>query len=258
MITTIIGLNEISSGRVTSKPGSLNASWDPQNPIASAERSRNFVQNLFLISAVESLDYYLKIINRAPKPKFPTELQKILDGAGMKLQLRTIEIGRHFGIDQTLIALMELVIKWRNCIAHPFAEKLLQPENKSHLISEKDQIEEDYNGLDIELCIVNAEKGADIHFKEVASLTKATHKFIENIDREFIELYKGDLQKIIFELVKNELKANQTFRQKYYSRQESKLKYLISNLIANKIGSFDYDWLEGCVKIEKRELDLDF
>ena len=255
LITTLVGLDGISTNKIKTKPDSFSTSWNPRNASISADRSRNFVLNLFLISAVESIEFYFGILNKDPKPEFPSDLQKIFDSTGRKIYFRAIGMGKFLNVDETLIAFVDLLITWRNNITHAYAKNTLEDKNKNHLINEKDQIYSDYRGLDIVSCIEGAEEGKDVRFKEAASLINATHKFIENVDCEFIKIFAGDIQQIIFDLVKKELRNNISFRQRYFSKPEAERNNLVLNLVSNTVGACDYDWLEISVRIKKSELN---
>ena len=48
LITTLVGLDSIESGKIVEKPSEFSTSWNPMEPKRSAERARMFVLQSFL------------------------------------------------------------------------------------------------------------------------------------------------------------------------------------------------------------------
>ena len=86
-----------------------------------------------------------------------------------------------------MIAMIEILITWRNNLTHNFAENQIEKKSESILLDNKSFIKDTFSGLDIEQVLKKAKKGDSPSFKECASLISVTHKFVESIDKKVLE-----------------------------------------------------------------------
>lgn len=182
LITTLIGLDHIEKTKNIKKPAEFSTSWEPHNTKVSAIRSREFVINSALAWTVDSLDSYLTMIHRKPKIIQDSEFTVAMSKAGRSVYKKAINVGEYFDIDLKLIAMIELLITWRNNLTHNFAENIIREESEQELLDNKQNVKDEYSGLIINDIFKKAYNGKSPSFKECASLISATHKFVEKID----------------------------------------------------------------------------
>jgi hypothetical protein len=182
LITTLIGLNSIESGVVTQKPEGFSTSWNPKDPKRSAERARIFSLQSFLGWAVESLEMYLTELNRKPKELESEEFTSIYSKAGRSVYQKAIGVGEYTGVDPLLIALMEVLITWRNYTFHYDIDNEIREKSKVILMTSEERIRKEFCDLEIGLLQKTWGSRGDFSFKETASLINATHKFVAAVD----------------------------------------------------------------------------
>jgi hypothetical protein len=182
LITALVGLNAIETGLVTKKPDGFNTSWNPRAPARSAERARIFTLKSFLGWAVESLEMYLTELNRKPKELESEELASIYSKAGQSIYKKTIWVGEHAKVDPVLIALMEVLITWRNYTFHYDIDNTIRSESVVLLRNSADRLREEFCGLEIDQLQETWKNQDDFTFKETASLINATHKYVSAVD----------------------------------------------------------------------------
>lgn len=182
LITTLIGLDGIESGIISEKPSSFSTSWNPQNKIRSAQRSRVFILQSFLGWAVESLEMYLTELNRKPKLLESEKFTELYSKAGRSIFEKTISIGDEIKVDPILIALMEVMITWRNYTFHYDIDNKIRINSFQILTENESIIKEKFSGLEVQPLKKTWETSGDFTFKETASLINATQKFVQEID----------------------------------------------------------------------------
>lgn len=234
LITTLIGLDAIETGEIKGKPSSFSTSWNPKDKSRSAQRTRIFTLQSFLGWAVESLEMYLTELNRKPKELESEVFNSLYSNAGQKIYKKAIKIGDETKIDPVLVALMEVLITWRNYTFHYDIDNQIRPESLKILQDEKVRIMGEYCGLDIDILKETWEKGRDFSFKETASLINATHRYVQAIDSYVLE--NLDIERYVKESIEIHLKESKKSLQKYKSLQsDKKLRYLKS-LIMEHVG----------------------
>src|SRR4051794_38354746 len=85
IVTTLVGLDAVENGLVTSPPADLHASWSPKHPVNSARRARRLVLDMVLVRAVDAVDVYLRMARRLPSLIQEEGLQSGIDGAGRSI-----------------------------------------------------------------------------------------------------------------------------------------------------------------------------
>lgn len=183
LITALVGLNAIEKGQVISKESSFSTSWNPRDTMVSARRTRVFILRSFLVMAVESLEMYLTTLNRKPKLLQSDTFLKIYSKAGQSIYEKVIRLGDEIQIDPILVGLMEVLITWRNYIAHFDVDNEIRKQSWDILISNSETIKQRFKGLDIAKLKNTWENNGDFTFKETASLIQAVQLFVESFDQ---------------------------------------------------------------------------
>lgn len=244
LITTLVGLDAIETGAVTGKPSSFSTSWNPKDQVRSAQRSRIFALQSFLGWAVESLEMYLTELNRKPKELDSEIFTSLYSKAGQHIYKKAIYIGDEIEIPPVLVALMEVLITWRNYTFHYDIDNQIRPESLQVLQDEKLNIMNDYCGLDIDKLKETWENGRDFSFKETASLINATHKYVQEIDS--YALKNLDIIRYVTESLDSHFQQSQKSFQKYRALQDDKkLRYLKSLIIEHVGCEADEDMLNA-------------
>lgn len=149
LITSLIGLDAIETGKIETKPESFSTSWNPKDPIRSVYRTRTFILQSFLGWAVESLEMYLTELNRKPKELNSTRFTELYSKAGQSINKKAILVGTEAGIDPVLIALIEILITWRNNTFHYDIDNQIRKESLETLQSSSKRIKNEFCGLEI-------------------------------------------------------------------------------------------------------------
>jgi hypothetical protein len=242
LITTLVGLAAIEDGTISSKGESFSTSWNPKDSKASAHRARIFVLKSFLISAVEALEMYMSRLNKKPKLLQSENFSIIFSKAGQSIYEKVTGIGDEIKVDEVLIGMMEILVTWRNHIAHYNIDNKMRDRSWGLLKEKCEEIKLNFNGLEIDRLRETWEQNKDFSFKETASLIKATQLFVEQVDKYVIEninleLYVQETLERYFE--------NQLFVQRFKS--SSKKEIYLSQVIDKQIGLKNYEVKKGLV-----------
>lgn len=225
LITALVGIDGIQTGIIKEKPKSFRTSWNPQNKKRSADRTRVFILKSFLGWAVESLEMYMTELNRKPKLLSSDTFTSLFSSAGQSVYKKTILIADEIKVDPILIALMEVLITWRNYTFHYDIDNEIRPESLSCLQEKAEEVKSRFSGLDISQLKQTWESGADFTFKETASLIKATQDFVGEIDKYIIA--NIDKERFYTEAIEKYFKSNTKSQLRYDSFDSNKKnKYL--------------------------------
>lgn len=235
LITTLVGLDYIENNEVKC-PETFSTSWNPRDKCNSVYRSRNFVLSTFLSSAVDGIDLYLNVLCEEPRI--------ILDNNYFKefSELRFVSAkftlaSEYFKTNNVINSLCRLLITIRNIHVHNGANNNISDEDIKCLLGNKENIEKEYCGCNIEQLISKIKTKESITFKEVATLIKATHKFVEEVDTKIISKIDNDNEHEYYcRSLLYLLKGNKVSKEKYLRMQsEDKIRF-IKNLFMNNIG----------------------
>jgi hypothetical protein len=186
IITALVGLDAIERGIVTEIPHDMHAAWSPQDAVASSKRSRRFVLDMALVRAVDALDIYIRHSRRKPSLIQSQALQDEIDGAGLSVFRRFEAVEKHLPrIDRSLVALMAIMITWRNRSAHAEADTEIPERHKSALRDNAAAISSRFRGLSAELLLSGYKEHRPPVFKEIASFINATHHFVEELEQAY-------------------------------------------------------------------------
>jgi hypothetical protein len=234
LITTLIGLDAIENGTIKTKPESFSTTWKPKSPKRSAQRARIFTLQSFLGRAVESLEMYLTELNRKPKELESPEFTSLYSKADTSIFRKATLIGDKIQVDPVLIALMEVLITWRNYVFHYDIDNQIRPQSLSVLKENHQLITERFCGLNVEQLKETWENGGDFSFKETASLISATHDYVVAVDA--YALKHLDEERYICETITGSISKNTKRLQKYKSLPVSKRTRYLSSLIMDHAG----------------------
>ncbi|MBV5313756.1 MAG: hypothetical protein JZU47_10695 [Prolixibacteraceae bacterium] len=239
LITALVGIDGIQSGQITVKPESFNTSWNPRDYKRSAERSRVFILKSFLAWAVESLEMFMTELNRKPKLLESEQFTILFSRAGQSVYKKTIFIADEIDVDPILIALMEVLITWRNYTFHYDIDNEIRESSLNCLVEKADELKGRFAGLEIIQLKKTWESGGDFTFKETASLIKGTQDFVSEIDKYIIE--NIDLERYFLETIEKYFNSTPKSHRRYISfDSDKKLKYL-KTLLQNIAGENDFD-----------------
>lgn len=214
IITNLVGLDAIEQGLVKEAPSALHAIWSPKNPIVSARRSRRMLLDMALVRSVDSLDIYIRHCRRTPQIIQDSQLQASIDAAGLSIYKKIIALENAIPeLDKVLLSLITLMITWRNRAAHFEADIKLDSKKLNILNENKERIEAEYSGLETDKLLDDFENSDGPTFRETASLIRATHEFVKN------------LENILLTKLSPEEYLKQTIRRDINSVEENKSDY---------------------------------
>lgn len=234
LITALVGIDAIQSGIITKKPAGFSTTWEPKDPKNSANRSRIFVLKSFLAWAVESLEMYMTELNRKPKLLESEKFTELFSKAGQSIYKKTIFIADEIKIDPMLIALMEVLITWRNYTFHYDIDNEIRDSSLQYLISNSEELKNRFSGLEISMLKKTWESKGDFTFKETAALIKATQDFVSAIDE--YALKELNMEKYLSDFLDKYFKAVPSSLERFNSFIEEKQKKYIRVLLQNVAG----------------------
>jgi len=185
IITTLVGLDAVEAGVVTTAPPGLHAVWSPRNPATSARRSRRLILDMALVRAVDSLDLYFLESQRKPKLVQNVDLRCALDNARRSVMNKFYAFQKQYkNLDPVLCAMINLMIAWRNRAAHSDSDDEISVDNLQILRANPISLQTKFQGLNF----VQLQKGYDNYgsptFKEVTSFINAVHQFVSALEEE--------------------------------------------------------------------------
>ena len=128
IITTLVGLDAIERGIVTTIPKELHAAWSPKDPVASAQRSRRLILDMALVRAIDAFDVYIRNSMRKPFLVQDIALRIEIDRAKISIFKKFLALEKHYPrIDPVLSALVATMLSWRNRSAHVEADDEVEP-----------------------------------------------------------------------------------------------------------------------------------
>ena len=200
IITALVGLDAIERGAVTAAPPDLHAVWSPRDPVTSARRSRRLILDMALVRAVDSLDVYVRRSRRRPILFQAVGLQSAIDGNAQSISAKLRAITQHYvSLDRRLVALMELMVAWRNRAAHMQADIELKKDQLELLQQSADWIAHEFRAMSVDRMLQDFDADNPPTFRETASLLHATQKFVEAL--EIVQFGSLDAQTYLREVI---------------------------------------------------------
>lgn len=131
-----------------------------------------------------------------------------LDGAGQSVgeKFQVIRASVH-GLDPLTVALVEIMLAWRNRTIHSLADNEASGEAWNILKTNANELKDRFNGLTLERMERGFEHNDPPSFKETASFIRATHEAVREIDEHFIRMLSPEL--FIKELIWHKTGLNQ-------------------------------------------------
>lgn len=186
LITLLVGLDGVKKGSCV-LPEEFRTSWNPRDVIRSADRSTRFALDATLSWAIDNLDSYFVEAARKPSIIEDASLKSDYEGAERSVNKRFNAfykaVKRRDGEITKYAALVALAIQWRNNLVHFGAENELGAEYDSFLRSNSDFYYQEFCHLDVDQMLGSfLKKDGHPSFKEVTSMIRAIHKFVEKVD----------------------------------------------------------------------------
>lgn len=205
LITILIGLDGVKSGKVV-KNDEFDAAWNPRDIIASASRSRIYTIKASLAWVVDCLDMYLRLCNRKPR-LLSEELSNKFNGTGHRVYEKYKLVSDEYEVSDIDIAVVDLMICWRNRMTHFDADNDISNESRNILIA---SINEDESikkiHLDCNQMINSFDQSECPTFKEMAFMISRTISFVESIDKILID--RVNVLTFLNDVLCNEFKNN--------------------------------------------------
>ncbi|MFT3800978.1 MAG: hypothetical protein QM766_07120 [Burkholderiaceae bacterium] len=235
LVTTLVALDCLDKNP-RYEAASLHAAWSPKSVPNSIQRSRVFILHSFLGSAVDALDVYFSLLNR--KPDFIQDMgfQQALQACKRSIHKKASTFANWVPGIKVEAALVEVLITWRNNVMHELADNIVSDGSKDALNACAHQIANSYRNLNPENLVQKAETGADLTFKETASLINAAHNFVEAIDCHI--LAKLDRPNFYINFLRDWLAqnlGNQGFRTRLFDTKAERWDSFISNWASNTL-----------------------
>ena len=192
-------------------PDEFKTSWNPIDNKSSSIRSRDFAIKATLSYVVDSLDSYLGLCHRKPALYQDQELLENAGAAGQSVDKKFVVLNNYIGNSsikdyEKYSAITNLSLKWRNRLVHFFAENEITEEVRNTLKTNADFYKKNFQGLNIDRLLNNFDNYRTPSFKEITSIIRAVHKFVELSDGYL--LGKVDLQLHFTECIDFHLKMN--------------------------------------------------
>ncbi|TXC74071.1 hypothetical protein FSZ31_04955 [Sphingorhabdus soli] len=187
IITALVGLDGIERGDVREIPGELRTVWSPKDVIVSAKRSRRLILDMAPIRAIDAIDVYLRDAVRKPALIQSPGFRSSLDSAGQSIFGKMKAVEYHCPqLDRIPLAILFLMIAWRNRGAHTEADRDAPQVYLDVLRANADQLAARFSGLDAEMLLGGYDAVRPVTFKEVASLINAVHHLVAELDTHLL------------------------------------------------------------------------
>lgn len=229
LVTTLVALDCLDNKPEHQAVG-LHAAWSPKSVPQSIQRSRVFILHSFLGTAVDALDVYFSLLNRKPDFLQDPSFYQTLQACKRSVHKKATAFSEWVPALEIESALVEVLITWRNNVMHELADNTISSTSKSILEEHSQKIGILYCNLDPSKLVSKAESGADLTFKEAASLIGATQKYVEKTDLHILE--KLDRPLFYLEILRETLQQNaknQGFRTRLFDTKADRWSSFISN-----------------------------
>ncbi|MEC9363749.1 MAG: hypothetical protein VYC42_11040 [Pseudomonadota bacterium] len=153
LVTGLVALHHLEASPVVSAPTELHTTWNPKDKNASIHRTRLFTHQAILGSAVDAIDMYISLLYRKPNYIRDRALCSALDNAGRSVQRKVVAVAESYALEASTVALVDILITWRNNVVHELADNTLRAETIAVLEKNADAISQNYRGLTVENCL---------------------------------------------------------------------------------------------------------
>lgn len=233
LVTSMVALHHLKESDTNVAPEELHTTWSPKDRDGTIDRSRIFIKQSFLAWAVDGIDMYVSLLNKTPKYLQKTSEQAVIERARRSVLKKSVFLGKELGVNPVIVALVDVLITWRNNAVHCLAENELMSGHDELIQDNKSWIAETFRGLDPALLAQKAERGDGLTFKETASLINVTHKYVEEVDG--IVIKNLDKEKFAVEAIAKAVRKSPEFLRKYSSLQDEKREAMIKVWLQNNL-----------------------
>ena len=189
--TAIVGLDAVEQGH--RKPATLNISWNPQDRIAAARKSRRFVIEAVLVHVAEALSEFVSVMARLPSFDAVSLAWDSKATRADKLSGLAIHA---LGTRDYLIVGAALLIHWRNRVVHPNSRASLTSQQEKELRASSDEIEDQFAGLSVDRLLKDFESGRPT-LKDISSLIAMSIRLVRKIEQSLSDLSKEDIDALL-------------------------------------------------------------
>lgn len=139
-----------------------------------------------LIRAIDAVDVYLREAVRKPALIQSGDFRRELDAAGLSIFNKMQVVERHCkGLDELPLAIVFLMIAWRNRGAHVESDRDA-PKHHLEVLKNSKSLSDRFRGLDAEMLLGGYDAMRPVTFKEVASLINAAHHLVAELDSRLL------------------------------------------------------------------------
>jgi hypothetical protein len=177
--TICAGLNGVETRSYT-KPDDLTITWDPQDPVSSARKSRLFAINAAVVFVEGALTQYFKYLARHPAA--PGNIKCILEIEGNADRIEKIVQG-YPPPEDYWAPFIALLIHWRNRIVHPESNARLKGFQERLLLDQKDEIRVAHAKIDVVRLLENF-SSRNISLKDASTIIAISIKFLRYVDQQ--------------------------------------------------------------------------
>jgi hypothetical protein len=255
LVTAEIALFHLAKSDVDHAPNELRTSWNPKDKAASISRTRTFIREAALGRAVDALDVYASLLNRAPDVLQDEDVKADLCAAKRSVYKKLSALTKHYEVKPVTRALVFLLVTWRNNVLHELAENVLEQDICLILSEHADDIGREYRGLIPNSLPAKAMSGGQLTFKETTSLIRAAHNFVQEVDESIVR--RLDLPNFIAGVVAEELtKPGAWFLQKIRGVSDSRREGFLRTWLMNRWGAVVSDprQLETALRLCARDV----
>jgi hypothetical protein len=204
--TIFVGLEHVANGADKLESGAPVTWTKPANKNTAkqaADQARIFACSAATAFVVDVADQYISAVVQEQWLCFPDSVQKIATkaetrpaekGGAYSLAERTKTVADHLNLIDTdlLLALLELLAKWRNATIHSDDRNLnLSPLTREALTKSKQYLYENYSHFDVDLALANFSKKKLPVAKEITSLIASVQNLFRTIDEAAIRKAAG-------------------------------------------------------------------
>jgi hypothetical protein len=197
LITILVGLDYIKENEV-SLPEEFRTSWNPKDKKSSSIRSRELAIKATLTWAIDSLDAYLGHCHRKPSLYQEKKILEEAGAAGQSVDKKFMVLSNYVKTEiikdfDKYYALTNLALKWRNKLIHFFAENEITLETRKILTDNHKFYYDNFQGLEIKRLLEQFDNSHVPRFKEITSIIRGIHKFVELSDEFLLNKLKKEL-----------------------------------------------------------------
>jgi hypothetical protein len=198
--TLVVGLETLRYSYPI-KPYDLAISWSKPGKPGTYDHCRQFALKMMMVTAIDSIDQYLRILTRIPRLVDPV-LEDALNGrtrirsGGRERRLTISErlqilSERYPAVRAEWIAGIHFLVYWRNTFVHGEYKFALPREHIRTLIGAKDYFFEEHRGADIQAIVARFDMREPPALADLSTLLSITHRCITAIDERILSAQIG-------------------------------------------------------------------